>query len=522
MKTSKFETALKSTMANEVSITENGACGYKTSGKALLDINFGVSSLRGKSNGEIEKMFSAAYYENPLLAVKWLFLARDIRGKGMGERNLFRVCLKWLYSVKPDVVKALIPLVAEYGREDDLLVFSDTELWKDVVSYIDNKISDDVDMMKEGKSISLLAKWLPSVNTSSRATRFIAKKLASDLGLSEKNYRQLLSKLRKHLNVTEVKTSANEWSEIDYSSVSSGANLKYKNAFLKHDEARRREFLGKLEKGEVKINSSTSFPSDIVHSYQEKRNGWYDNVKFTKDAALEGMWKALPNYIEGNDDGSTIVVADSSGSMGTAVGSSSMTAMEVAYSLAIYFAEKLTGPFKDKTITFSNRPKFLDMSGAKTLAEKLAIMYSYSEVANTDIEAVFDLILQTAKENNLQQADIPSNILIVSDMEFDAGTSWGGTYGRYAAKQNSLFDSIKCKFETAGYKLPRVTFWNVNSRTKTIPLTTNELGVALVSGYSPAVANMVFSAKLDPYEVLLDAINDKRYQPVEDVINGML
>ena len=528
MNVSKFETALKNTIAGEVSITENGAIGFKTSGKALLDINFGVSSLRGKSDAEITKMYSAAYYEDPLLAIKWLFLARDIRGNGMRERNLFRVCMKWLYGIKPEAVKALIPLVAEYGREDDLLVFADTDLWQNVVRYIDDKISDDIDKMGASKSISLLAKWLPSINTSSQSTRQLAKKLAKDLGLTEKAYRQMLSKLRKYLNVTEVKTSANKWSEIDYSSVCSGANLKYKNAFLKHDEARRREFLGKLEKGEVKINSSTSFPSDIVHAYSKNQSGYWRSCIFTKDAALEGMWKALPDYIKGNEDGSTIVVADSSGSMTSSVSGTSMTFMEVAYSLAIYFAERLNGPFKDKTITFSEHPKFLDMSNASSLAEKLEIMYSFSEVANTNIEAVFDLILRTAKDNKLSQKDLPSNILIVSDMEFDGSVDFGySSWSRdqsqsYNAKKLALFETIKRKFEGAGYKLPRLVFWNVNSRTKTIPLTTNELGVALVSGYSPAIANMVFSAKMDPYEVLIDAVNAKRYDAVQKAIETLL
>ena len=208
------------------------------------------------------------------------------------------------------------------------------------------------------------------------------------------------------------------------------------------------------------------------------------------------------------------------------VNGTSMTFMEVAYSLAIYFAERLNGPFKDKTITFSEHPKFLDMSNASSLAEKLEVMYSFSEVANTNIKAVFDLILKTAKDNKLSQKDLPSNILIISDMEFDGSVDFG--YSRwsydqsYNAKKLALFETIKQKFEGAGYKLPRLVFWNVNSRTKTIPLTTNGLGVALVSGYSPAIANMVFSAKMDPYEVLVDAVNAKRYDAVQKAIETLL
>lgn len=528
---SKFEQALKSTLSNEISISENGSVGYKTAGNPLLDINFSVSSLRNKGDSEIVKMFSEAFYFNPLLAIKWLFFLRDIRG-GMQERRSFRVCFKWLSTIRPELVKKLIPLCAEYGRFDDLFCLisfkNDDQVQAEVIKYIDEQWAKDIENMNNKKPISLLAKWMKSCNTSSSESVKIGKFFAKELQLSEKTYRKTLSAMRKYLNVTEVKTSANKWSEIDYSSVCSGANLKYKNAFLKHDEARRREFLGKLEKGEVKINSFTSFPSDIVHAYSKNQSGYWRSCIFTKDAALEGMWKALPDYIKGNEDGSTIVVADSSGSMTGSVSGTSMTFMEVAYSLAIYFAERLNGPFKDKTITFSEHPKFLDMSNASSLAEKLEIMYSFSEVANTNIEAVFDLILKTAKDNKLSQKDLPSNILIVSDMEFDGSVDFGySSWSRdqsqsYNAKKLALFETIKQKFEGAGYKLPRLVFWNVNSRTKTIPLTTNGLGVALVSGYSPAIANMVFSAKMDPYEVLIDAVNAKRYDAVQKAIETLL
>lgn len=523
-----FEAALKSTMADEISVTENGACGFATSGKKLLDINFAVSSLRNKTSAEIEKMYSEAFYENPLLAVKWLFMLRDIRGNGMGERRSFRICFAWLANARPEVVEKLIPIVAEYGRWDDLL-YSGLEgsLWKTVVDCIDEQWEKDYNDMEAGKPISLLAKWLPSINTSSAKTVALARKLAAELSLSEKQYRKSLAKMRKYLDVIEQKMSAKKWSEINYEAVPSKANLKYNSAFLRNDETRRRAFLSSLEKGEAKINSSANFPCDIVHAYSKNGHfGWRSSC-VSEDAALEAMWKALPDYTNGLDKSSTIVVADGSGSMTTTVGGSAMTALEVANSLAIYFAEKLDGVFKDEYITFSERPQYVNFTNAKSLAEKLNIAYEHDECANTNVEAVFDLLLETARRNNLKQEDIPANVLIVSDMEFDSGTSWGGrSYGwsnsNYSATRNALFESIKQKWANAGYKLPRLVYWNVNSRTGTIPLQKNEMGVALVSGFSPAIAQMVFSAKLDPYEVLVDAINNKRYDLVEEKVKGLL
>jgi len=521
---SRFEAALKKTMSNEVSITENGAVGYKTSGKALCDLNFAISSLRGADDTKIIKMFQDAYAEDPVVALKWLFFARDIRGTGAGERKLFRVIFKWIAEVRPDIAEKLVPVVAEYGRYDDLWVLSETKAWDAVVDLVAKQLADDLKAMDEGKGITLLAKWMPSINTSSPATKALAKKLRTSLGMDEKTYRKTLSFLRSYGNVLEVKVSAKNWAEIVYDNVPSQANLKYKNAFLRNDEQRRREWLGKLEKGEAKINASTNFPCDIVQSY----SSGYSGTK-SLDQTLEAMWKALPNYVSDLKTGSTICVCDGSGSMMARVGSSNMTALAVANSLAIYFSEKLPGEFKDKYITFSERPQYVDMSKAKSLKEKIDIALRHDEVANTNIKGVFDLLLQTAKQNNLTQDDIPANVLIVSDMEFDGCTMFenpSSNYSRwsinYNANKAALFEGIKQEWIAAGYKLPKLIFWNVNSRTNTVPLQQNDMGVALVSGFSPAIAKLVFSAKLDPYQALLETLDAPRYAKIGELVEKLV
>lgn len=515
-----FETALKNTLANEISVTENGAIGYKTSGKALLDLNFSVSSLRKASEETIEKKFSDAFFESPMYAIKWLFFARDVRGSGMGERRIFRICLKWLANTRPEIVKVLIPYVAEYGRFDDLLYSGlEGELWNVVIDYIDNQITEDYKNASAGKPTSLLAKWCPSINASSPKTVALAKKLCKTLKLSEKEYRKMLSKIRAALKVVEVNASAKNWSEIDYEKVPSLANLKYKNAFLRNDEARRREYLAKLDKGEAKINSSVAFPCDIVHNYSKDR-GYYSRTIMT-DTALEEMWKALPNIaINGN----VLTVCDGSGSMTTPV-SGLMTALEVCNALGIYCAEHCTGPFKDKYITFSARPQYVDLSNAKSLAEKLSIAYSHNEVSNTNLEAVFDLVLQTAVDHKLKQEDIPT-LVILSDMEIDQGADFGSVrvyYSNYSAQKTALMEQIKKRYEAAGYNLPRTVWWNIASRSGTIPLQQNsETGIILCSGYSQNTFKMLASNKADPYEVLLDTINVDRYKVIEETVKDLI
>lgn len=515
--TMNFYDQLQQTIADgpdNRSRTENGALGYKTTGRKLLDLNFAVSSLRSKSEADVEKMFSEACGDDLNTAIVWLFFSRDIRGGGMGERRLFRIGLRYLAREFPKKVIKLLPLIAEYGRWDDVLCLLDTKLEADALDLIKRQLADDMRNMKAGKSISLAAKWLPSLNTSSPDTVAKAEKIRSFLNVTPRQYRKMLSVLRRHLDVTERKMSANQWENIRYEAVPSRANLNYNSAFLRHDEQRRREYLGKLEKGETKINSSVLFPHDIVHKYLGGSNYRYSSI--SQDTALEAMWKALPNTVK--DGEGTIVVADGSGSMTCRVGSTGVTAWEVAHALAIYFAERLPGVYKDQYITFSSRPQLVRLGGAGTLAGKLKIASEHAECSNTNLEAVFDLILDTAKRNRLTQKELPKNILVISDCEFDqqtSGNSWGGSF---RSPSKTLFEEIATRYRRAGYQLPRLVFWNVNSRTGTIPVKENDLGVALVSGFSPNVAKMVMSGKLDPMDALLETLNSPRYDAVREVL----
>lgn len=523
----QFMNAIKQTLDNEmnVSTTENGAVGYRTTGKALLDLNFAVASLRKLSDNEVAERFTKAFCEDKILAMRWLFYARDVR-QGLGERRLFRVVLANLVKSNPEMVIPVINLIPEYGRYDDLWCLLDNpDAAIAVYKIVDAQLAQDFKNMLENKPISLLAKWMPSINASSPKTKEYGKKLCKALHLTEREYRKALSKLRKHLDVVEVKMSNKNWSEIKYEAVPSRANLIYNKAFLRNDEDRRREYLGQLERGETKINASTLFPHDIVAKY----TGGRAYGMTSRDATIEALWKALPNTVNGC--GNTIVVADGSGSMSTRVDSkSSVSALDVANSLAIYFAERSSGQFKDKYITFSENPQLVDFSHCASLHAKLQTARAHNEVANTNIEAVFDLILTSAVNNHMSQEDLPANILIISDMEFDdcattTGTTsyrdvWGYWRSQRVAPSPRLFDEIAKKYAEAGYKVPRLVFWNVASRTGTIPVKENDLGVALVSGFSVNVAKMVMSGKTDPFECLLETLCSERYDPIEVALRG--
>lgn len=480
------------------SYTENGALGYSTSGKKLLDMNFKMSSYRNRDEAEIIRDFTNAFFEQPLLAMKFLFFIGDIR-QGLGERRTFKTCLRWVADNKPDYLRALVDLIPEYSRWDVMVSLLGTKLELDAVDAIADQLAQDLEANSKGESVSLLAKWLPSVNTSSRETRETARKLCKLLETDEKAYRKNLSALRKTIDVVERKMSAKDWKKINYETVPSKANLKYASAFMRNDTTRREQYLEKLTNGEAKINSSVAFPHDIIHKIDCRTNS-------TDLRTYNEMWKALPNYIT-TDDCKILVVVDTSGSMQSSIGNTSIEAHEVANALGIYFAERLVGPFKDQCVTFSDHPHFIDLSNCENVSDKHRILMNTNDWDNsTNIEAVFDLVLQTAKKNRLQQKDLPTKILILSDMEFNRCA-----YDATAP----LFKTIGKKFEACGYKLPGLVFWNIDSKTNTVPIQTNENGVALVSGFSPTIASMVLSGKLDPFQVLLEKLNSKRYKEIE-------
>ena len=512
-----FMENLKQTLNNEfnTSITENGALGFRTTGKQLMDINFSISSMRNMTEQEIVSKFAKAFYEDKLLAVKWLFYASDVR-EGVGERRLFRICFLYLAQNHREIAKAVIKLVPEYSRWDNLFGLLDTDLADSVAELIKEQLKEDIRNMEEKKSVSLLAKWLPSANASSKETKRRAHILISKFDMTERQYRKTLSELRAYLKIVEVYMSRKAWQEIDYAAVPSRANLIYNSAFLRNDEERRKAYLEGLKKGEAKINAGVLFPHDIVHRYYEM-NGWQRSLKNADDTALEELWKALPDYVQGS--GNTICVADGSGSMMMQIGMTKISALYVAQALAIYFSERCIGQFQNNYITFSATPQFVDLSKASSLREKIAIARRYSEVANTNIEAVFDLILATAVKNHMTQEEMPQNILILSDMEFDGCVTCNNGDSRMLKRPTQkLFEVFADKYKSYGYHLPRLVFWNINSRTGTIPVKENELGVALVSGFSPAVVKMVLSNSTDPYQCLLEQINSKRYDAVEQAV----
>jgi hypothetical protein len=476
--------------------TENAALTHESTLNDVLDFYYHAPARRGKDN---TVLFSNAYAENPVLALRAAFYLRDVRGKGTGERESFRQVLRWLNKNRPAVFNAVVSLVPEYGRWDDVLEFNDDVL---VQNLVVTQLREDV----KSDRPSLLAKWLPSANTSSAKTRELAKKWMKALGFSEKGYRQLLSDLRRKINVLERLMSAGDFSVIDYEHVPSKANKLYRKAFSKRDADRYVAYLESVKKGEKKINASTLYPYEIAVQYF-KSNG-VDIVFGSYDETLELLWKALPNYAD--TDRNALCVIDTSSSMTWTAISGSIYPVHVALSLGLYCAERNHGAFKDYVIEFNTTPKLHHVRG-NTLLERVQSIARMSVGGSTNIQGVFDLLLTTALQNNVPAEDMPSHIFILSDLEFNS-----------ACRGKTNHEVIKQKYRAAGYELPTIVYWNIQSRAMQTPVTEDESGTILVSGLSATVFKNAINAKtVTPYDAMLDVLNDDRYDAVAEAVFGV-
>lgn len=472
---------------DNLTVTDNGAVAHTSTMDACLDLFGGLAACRKDIPAALE-LFRAAYSEDAETALRILFYTRDIRG-GQGERAIFRAVINDLAQSDSTVVERLLPLVSEYGRWDDLLSLDGTAVWDSVLTLIRTQLSADVQELEAGRPVSLLAKWLPSANASSRTSVRLARAIAAHLGLTECEYRKQLVALRKQLRIIEHAMCSGDWSSIEYSHVPSKAMNMYRRAFSRHDCERFGAFLQDVKDGKTKINAGTLYPYDLVAPYL---NG------SESDDTLDLQWEALPNYMEGKEFNG-LVVADVSGSMTV----NNSLPLSVSISLAMYIAERNTcEAFRNKFLTFSSDPQLCEVKG-DTLGERVHNLEQADWGMNTDLTKVFTLVLESAKRFSVPASEMPTKLIIVSDMQFDC-----------CHPEMTNFEYIKQMYSEAGYQAPQLVFWNVNGA-HNVPFTVHESGATLVSGCSPAVLRSVLNGDIiTAVDLMRDAVYCDRYDAV--------
>lgn len=474
----KFVDALR----QEDQVTENGMATNSTSLNACVDLFFNIGAMRGQDKQRLIATFSKAFNEDPKRAMKLLFWARDVRG-GAGERQVFRDIIKYLAEEHDLTLKANLEFVSEFGRWDDLLELIGTRLEKDAMTLISDAL-----IAENG----LCAKWMPRKGAA-------AVKLRNFMGMTPKQYRKSLVGLT---NVVETKMCAKEWDTIEFGKLPSVASARYQKAFGKNAYESYSAYIQSLVKGEAKINAGAVYPYDITKSLYRGNS-----------TVANEQWKALPNYMEGAND-MILPVVDVSGSMSTpAGGSKTVTCMDVAISLGLYISERNEGPFKDAFITFSDTPQLQVLSGS--LKDRYTQMSRSDWGMSTNLEATFKLILDQATRHNLSQDEMPNKILILSDMEFNSATrasGWGNTGSTWNPTAQQMIEKM---YDAAGYTMPQIVYWNIQSRNGGVPVAFDKAGTALVSGFSPAIMTSLLGGDIQsPQQIMDKTIMSDRYTKI--------
>ena len=456
-----------------VTLTENGMVTNPTTLNKCVDLFFSIGAMRGKPQDKVVSLFNEAYKENPLIASKLLFWGRDVRS-GAGERQIFRDIVTHLTTTSPQTVRKNIGLIPEFGRWDDVLVLVGTELEDDMFILIKDSLTN---------GDALCAKWMPRKGD-------VANRLRKLFRFTPKEYRKMLVNLT---NVVESKMCAKDWESIDYSKLPSLASSRYQKSFVKNDTERYDEYKKALIDGTAKVNAGAVYPYDIIKSI----NQGGDTI------VSEKQWESLPNWMEDSNE-RILPVVDVSGSMCCpAGGNDNLSCMDVAISLGMYISERNEGNFKDAFVTFSNNPQLQYLTGG--LKERLNKLRRSDWGMSTDLEAVFNLILNQAKTYNIPQDKMPTKIMILSDMQFNQAT-------RSDLGSQSMIESM---YEVAGYKKPDIIYWNLNASGANFPVEFNKNGTALVSGFSPSILKPLLAGKnMTPESIMMDTVNDERYSVV--------
>jgi hypothetical protein len=445
--------------------TDNGMKTFDSSKNSLVDLFFTIGASRGK---DLSKQFITALKQDETLALRLLMWARDVRG-GAGERDVVRTILLNLEKNYPEALDRVLPHLSEFGRWDDLLIFKTKSVKDKAFTLIG-------DALRERNGLA--AKWMPRQGP-------LAVEIRNFFGMSPKFYRKSLVNLSK---TVEQNMCANTWDEINYSHVPSVAASRYQKAFKKHDPVGYEAYKAKLTTGEAKVNATAVYPYDVIKS---RKFGGDDKV-------IQAQWDALPNYI---GDELVLPVCDVSGSMSTPVGgNANLTCMDVCVSLGLYLADKNTGPFKDMFLTFSTKSKLQVLKG--NLIDKLNQLQSAEWDMSTNLHSAFEAILGYAVKGKVSANDMPKYILVMSDMQFNQCTK----------HDDSAMQMIERKFAEAGYTVPNIVFWNLNAKADQSPVKFDKKGVALVSGFSPAIMQSILAAEdLDPASVMMQTLNSPRY-----------
>ena len=549
---------------DNLTITENGAGAFKSSLSACLDLFF--LTVTGISDERLHALLEAAWKEDPVLTLKLIFQIRHVRG-GKSDREIFFVAMKWLCKNHNTTFLESLQLVGDFGCWKDLLELLAiyipniqevrkpqkrrrdwdstkaqnkankrrlgdnaieenpelTPLIEKVVALFSEALKKDLESMKGSKTVSLAAKWAPTQSHSYDKLFNLNRRIAlamfpctsEDETAQQKHavwakaklQHEVLAPLRSYLKVAEVNLTNRVYSAIDYAKVPSVCMKRNSRHFGKNDEIRFKAYLEEVSKGKAKINSAALLPHEIVREVLSSSYGQLSNEVKIEIERSELQWK---NYVQelqktpGGGLGNALAVCDVSGSM-------SGIPMEVCLALGLLTSTISKGPFHNIVCTFTATPRLTKLPDSEntSLLDQIRALMDIDWGMNTDFEAVFSLILDTAIKHKLPNMELPKRILVFSDMQFDeAGTFSAGAH-----------TGLKKKFEREGYTLPEIVYWNLrgDACAGSFPVTKDEKrGALLMSGYSGHLLKNLMSGKdMNMMDLLLESVSDPLYEKVK-------
>ncbi len=506
--------AFERAMSSKTTYTANGALSLSTPDKSgVCDgrVSLFFKTVRGITNEQLYEYLEKSLTEDIVDTFVLAFNCRDPRG-GKGERDIGRTMLKFLFQRRTEEFSKIFRLIPEYGRWDDLLIFFPNALSRDneiqekvqdeIVKFFCDKLVEDKKLMEEGKPVSICVKWAPTEGDSDDRKFKLVDTICSKIGIDKRTYRkEYTSPLRSYINIVEKYMTTNRWDEIDYSKVPSNAMKKLKKAFEKHSPELFRAWKSSLSKGEVKVNAKILYPYEIIRELRTK--GCADEVAV-------GQWEVLEQEIEklGTLE-DTCIVCDTSSSMHTP----NFLPFDNAVALGMIVSKMVKGKFNGNVITFNDTPEFVKIDHTRPLYDRFVQVKNIPWGGSTNLQSTFDLILEKAEEFNLSEDDMPKKLLIVSDMQFNQVEGYGG--------QKTNYEAILEKYSNTKYKIPpQIVFWNVNGNSKDFPVSVDDNGTCLISGFSPAILKSVINAKdFNSYGILREELDSERYKSVRESLN---
>jgi len=449
-------------------------------------------------------MVYKAWLEDPLTTIKILLHCRDCRN-GKGERLIILYALIWLRRCKPITYLKNLSNFIKVGYYKDLLnIVKEAELdgqsimgSEDMIElevFAEKLIEDEINCDNKNP-ISLSAKWAPTEKHADDREYEFAKRLAfliypdDKVTCSLKKYRLLLKKLRSNINIVENLMSHDRWTEIDYSKVPAKSHLLHTEAFKKHDSERYEKYICDLKEKKTEIKSTGIQPHELVKPFL---NGY---MKLENEETIQCQWNDMVQKLrETMKMDGILPLCDVSSSMDG-------EPMNVCIALGLLVSELMTGPFKDMIMTFESEPRLMKIKGV-TLSERIHEVSELPWCGSTNLTAAFEQILNNAIMMRCSQEQLPKVLIIFSDMQFNEACE-------NDVSERTVYEDAKKKFEENGYKLPSIIFWNLRSTHNSFPVSMNEQGVVLLSGYSAQLLKLIQEDPLNitPLKMLHDALD---------------